>query len=84
VEVIAPGNAVFLPLLTGIPDVEPFYLYFNRSKPWLDVPALYLEWRYAARIQEGDVFRAFYASGQLKEVLPNGKPALVSCYGTSV
>jgi hypothetical protein len=77
-------KAGFKAKLTYFPGVEPFYLYFNRQRPWLDVPALLMEWRKASEIEEGYLFRAFFASGQLKDSQAITKPALVSLDPTGI
>lgn len=52
--------------LTHFTEIQPFYLYYNAEKPWLDVPRLLLEWLRASQIKEGYLFVPFFASDQPK------------------
>jgi hypothetical protein len=42
-------------------DVQPFVLYWDRDKPWLDVPHLLLDWLSLARAKRGPIFVRFDA-----------------------
>ncbi|PGH15757.1 hypothetical protein GX50_09006 [[Emmonsia] crescens] len=45
-------------------EIKPFFFYFNREEPWLDVPSLLAEWLYQSAIDSGYLFRGFNASDQ--------------------
>jgi hypothetical protein len=49
---------------TGLLDIQPFVLYFDRENPWLDVPTLLAEWLEISQIKSGYIFRPFNAFDQ--------------------
>lgn len=56
----------FKQVLTHFTEIQPFYLYYNVEKPWLDVPQLLLEWLRVSQIHKGYLFVPFFASDQPK------------------
>lgn len=61
--------------MRNVTDIEPFVLYYDRDKPWLDVPHLLLRWLNVARTEQGPLFLRFDAHDR---PLVGGKPMVCS------
>lgn len=72
-----------LPSLIWFPEVKPFFVFFKRDKPWLDVPTLLFEWLHISGITSGYLFCPFWNSDQPKAVTDTTKKlvgATTICY----
>src|SRR6266702_6141112 len=55
---------VYLFNFNGFIEIQPFFLYFNREEPWLNIPSLLFEWLNISKITLSYLFRLFNAFNQ--------------------